>query len=102
MNIIVVVLVINCILSLLVGNEGSKKEIGSTKAFLLSFLFSPIIGMLFVINSKELSLQVKKEDENIEYNKKEDENIEYNKSASPILLIFALIFIGLLVIAYLT
>ena len=38
-------------LSYLVGKQGEKKEIGFVNSFLLSLFFSPIISMLFVINS---------------------------------------------------
>lgn len=39
----------------LVTDAGSKKEIGGLNTFLISLLFSPILGMLFVINSKEIT-----------------------------------------------
>lgn len=45
------ILLVNLLLSYLVGKQGEKKEIGFTNSFLLSFFFSPIISMLFVINS---------------------------------------------------
>ena len=45
------ILLINLFLSYLVGKQGEKKELGFVNAFLLSLFFSPIISMLFVINS---------------------------------------------------
>ena len=41
------------ILSILVGSMGSSKTIGGTGAFFISLIFSPIIGLLFVIGSSE-------------------------------------------------
>jgi hypothetical protein len=54
MGIILLVLVFNLFLSFLVAKEGGKREIGFSTSFLLSFLFSPILGLLFVIASKRL------------------------------------------------
>ena len=58
-------IIINVILSFIVANEGSKKEIGFGKSLLLSLFFSPIMAMLFVINSKtkteEKSIEIEKE-----------------------------------------
>lgn len=47
------ILVVNLILAHLVGKAGEKKEIGYGTSWALSFFLSPIISMLFVINSKE-------------------------------------------------
>ncbi len=41
------------ILSILVGTMGSSKTIGAMGAFFISLIFSPIIGLLFVIGSSE-------------------------------------------------
>ena len=49
--IVLFILSVNTLLAYLVGKQGEKKEIGLLNAALLSFFFSPIIGMLFVINS---------------------------------------------------
>lgn len=54
-TIIVIAVVVNLILSILVANMGSKRQLGSTGAFFLSFLFSPILGILFVIASERLT-----------------------------------------------
>jgi hypothetical protein len=54
-TILVVAVVVNLFLSVLVANMGSKRKLGGVGAFFLSFFFSPILGMLFVIASERLT-----------------------------------------------
>ena len=65
---IVIGIVTNLFLSHLVGKNGENRQIGYGTSFLVSFLFSPLIGLLLVLTSKELpeskSLDNKQEDEN--------------------------------------
>jgi LemA protein len=55
---IIILLVIgftaNLFLAHLVGKNGANREIGYTRAFIASFFFTPIIGLLLVLSSKEL------------------------------------------------
>jgi len=46
-------------LSLLVGIQGDKKEIGFLSSFLISVFFTPVIGLLFVIASEKDNSGVK-------------------------------------------
>jgi hypothetical protein len=48
---VLVGLVINGVVAHLVGNLGKEKKIGYQTSFLVSFLLSPIIGILMVIAS---------------------------------------------------
>jgi len=45
-------LIIWIALSIIIGFLGSERKIGGLNAFLLSLFFSPIVGVLFVFNSK--------------------------------------------------
>ena len=47
-------LFLGCLLPALVGWLGSKREIGFGWAFLISLIFTPIIGLIFVLLSNEL------------------------------------------------
>jgi MFS family permease len=51
---IVIGIVANLFLSHLVGKNGENRQIGYGTSFLVSFLFSPLIGLLLVLTSKEL------------------------------------------------
>ena len=55
--IIVIVLIANAILSHVIAKQGEDRKIGYTNSFLVSFVFSPLIGLLLVIASKELTIQ---------------------------------------------
>ncbi len=44
-----------CFLSVLVGVVGSRRRIGFGWAFLLSVVFTPLVGLLFVLLSDPLS-----------------------------------------------
>jgi hypothetical protein len=54
---IVIGVIVNIIISHLVGVNGSKREIGYTTSFLVSFFVTPIIGLLLVLTSKEKSVE---------------------------------------------
>ena len=56
---IVVGLIINAIIAGLIGKLGREKKIGYRTSFWVSFLLSPIIGILMVIASVPLSDQDK-------------------------------------------
>ncbi len=51
MVLLIIGICINLLLSHIVGKSGKKREIGYGVSFMLSFLLSPIIGLLFVIAS---------------------------------------------------
>ncbi|MDO6745508.1 SHOCT domain-containing protein [Tenacibaculum soleae] len=54
------IVVIWIILSFMVASMGSSRKIGGTGAFLISIIFSPLIGLLFVIaSSKEKKVNKK-------------------------------------------
>jgi len=48
-------LFLNFIIAHLVGRNGKNRRIGYETAFFVSFFLSPIIGLLLVLSSKELS-----------------------------------------------
>ena len=58
---IVVGLIINAIIAGLIGKLGREKKIGYRTSFWVSFLLSPIIGILMVIASVPLSNEDKAE-----------------------------------------
>lgn len=58
--IILIVLIANAILSHVIAKQGEDRKIGYTNSFLVSFVFSPLIGLLLVIASKELTNEEKK------------------------------------------
>jgi hypothetical protein len=51
---IVIGIIVNTFISHLVGINGKNREIGYFTSFIVSFLFSPIIGLLLVLTSKEI------------------------------------------------
>jgi|LakMenE01Jun11ns_1017448.scaffolds.fasta_scaffold8479337_1 hypothetical protein len=51
----VIGLVINGIISNIVGNTGKRKDVGYNKSFWVSFFLSPIIGLLLVIASTPIT-----------------------------------------------
>jgi LemA protein len=51
---LVIGFIANLFLAHLVGKNGANRQIGYTTAFLASFFFTPIIGLLLVLSSKEL------------------------------------------------
>ena len=55
MIIIILALLTNLIISFFVAGQGKFRKIGYTKSFWISFLFSPIIGLLMVGASLPLS-----------------------------------------------
>ena len=56
---ILVGLIINAIIAGLIGKLGKEKKIGYRTSFWVSFLLSPIIGILMVIASVPLSIEDK-------------------------------------------
>jgi hypothetical protein len=48
-------LIINGIVSNIVGNAGKRKDVGYNISFWVSFLLSPIIGLLLVIASTPIT-----------------------------------------------
>ena len=71
---IVLDLIIWILLSISVGFLGSERKIGGLNAFLLSLFLSPIVGVLFVFNSKR--------DDTIEF---ENKLLESNNNIARIL-----------------
>jgi len=55
--IIIIALIINAIIANIVGKVGKTKEIGYNTAFFVSFLLSPLIGLLLVIASNPLTAE---------------------------------------------
>jgi hypothetical protein len=68
-------LIINAILSHLIGTLGKEKKIGYNTSFLVSFFFSPLIGLLMVIASIE-----KKVDDEVVKEVVSDEVVQEEKS----------------------
>mgnify|MGYP000529385740 CR=1 FL=1 len=50
----IITLSILIVISYLLSLEGTKRKIGGKQSFWISFFFSPIIGLIFVLNSKLL------------------------------------------------
>jgi len=102
------ILCISLFLSYLVGKQGEKKEIGFTNSFLLSLFFSPIISMLFVINSslrKETNSDLLKDVEKVvlkEYQLTKEEQEEQNIKRIDIRnrVLFLIIFLITLIVIY--
>ena len=66
--IFVVAFIVNVVISHLIGKSGEDRKIGYRTAFLVSFLLSPIIGLLLVISSKYLmEEEIKNKEEGIKY-----------------------------------
>jgi len=57
-----IIVIVWLILTFMVASAGSKRNIGYGNSLIISLIFSPIIGMLFVLMSSEL----KKIDNNID------------------------------------
>jgi hypothetical protein len=53
--VLVVALIINWLISIEVSKVAQTREIGKETAFWISFLLSPILGLLFVLASRPLS-----------------------------------------------
>ncbi len=53
--ILFIAFILNFVLAHLIGNNGKYRKIGYGTSFFVSFLLSPIIGLLLVISSKSLS-----------------------------------------------
>lgn len=53
--VLIVALIINLLLSIEVSKVAQTREIGKDTAFWISFLFSPIMGLLFVLASRPLT-----------------------------------------------
>ncbi len=60
--ILIISFAINFVLSILVSQAGSRREIGQRKSFWISYLLSPIIGSILVA----ISLPINKEKDEIE------------------------------------
>jgi hypothetical protein len=89
---IVVGLIINAIIAGLIGKLGREKKIGYRTSFWVSFLLSPIIGILMVIASVPLSDQDKADlkPSNIDW-EKIGENISADKYVLYIVIMMAII-----------
>jgi uncharacterized protein YacL len=95
-------LIINGIISNIIGKLGEQKRIGYNTAFWSSFLLSPILGILFVIASTTLNDTEKEEIRNTkEKNKNEykGEKYLYSKKDDIIVICF-IIFVIILLISY--
>lgn len=53
--IFVIALIINLVISNEVGKVAETRELGREKGFWISFLLSPVLGLLFVLASRPLS-----------------------------------------------
>ena len=89
---IIIILVVNFIISLIVGDFGSKREIGYWGGFFTSFFLTPILAMLFVIASPiiEIKKEVKEVDETIIKNKKKPD-------ISGVIVLFILILFAIII-----
>lgn len=92
LTIISIAIVINGIIAHLVGNNGANRKLGYDTAFLVSFFFSPIIGLLLVLSSKELTheeielIKIQKEEK-----KKKKSTVNNILFYGTLILIFSLI-----------
>lgn len=98
------ILLINLGLSYLVGKQGGKKEIGFVNSFLLSIFFSPIISMLFVINSPISKKKFVKEKVVKAVKKPTDEEIKREKFLTKrdisIRIKFLIVFLIVIIVLY--
>lgn len=72
---IVIVIVSWLILCLIIGSIGSKRKIGFGKAFLLSLLLSPLLGLIIVLSSKT-NEQLEYEEKLLKTNQQQQQVIE--------------------------
>ena len=89
--IIIFALIINVIIANIVGKVGKTKEIGFNTAFFVSFLLSPIIGLLLVIASNPLTPE-----QIAEQNKPKEPVIPENDGSSNKSLYFVLIAVAII------
>jgi cytosine/uracil/thiamine/allantoin permease len=82
---VIVGLIINGIIANLIGNLGSEKKIGYKTSFCVSFLLSPIIGLLMVIASVPL----------LEGEKIKPTNIDREKLGKNVINVISLIVIAI-------
>ena len=87
--ILVIVVIINGIISHLVGKNGKSRKIGYDTSFFVSFFLSPIIGLLLVLSSKNLS--------DDEIKKIEEADINKNKKSSKLNNILFYSFLGIII-----
>ena len=94
--IIIVALAINTIIANIVGKVGKTKEIGYNTAFFVSFLLSPLIGLLLVIASNPLTpeqIAEQNKPKEPEPEKTPDNDGSGNKSLYILLSIIGIIFL---------
>lgn len=76
--ILFVALIVNFFISIEVGKLAQTRELGKEKGFWISFLLGPLLGLLFVLASRQLTdVQLLVEEEKVEISsetKKEQEN----------------------------
>ena len=105
---IIIGLIINGIVSHIIAKIGKEKSIGYQTAFLISFLFTPLLGVLIVIASKELTPEEKEkikyqENEFVEAKKyiieKREDSEEPLPFNHPIVIISVIIILSILIIA---
>lgn len=92
-NIIIISIIINVILSGIISSSVKNRQISSSKVFLMSVLFSPIVGMFLAMMSPEL-----KEGES----KKMELDLPVYKDEDPLISFFEknlkYIFVGLFIL----
>ncbi len=105
--IIAIAIVANLIISDIVANIGKGKEIGYNTTFVVSFLLTPLIGLLLVIASKELTIEEKEkikyqETEFVEAKKyiieKREDSEEPLPLNHPIVIISVILIVGILIL----
>jgi MFS family permease len=80
--IVILGLVINGVIAHIIGNVGKDKKIGYSTTFWISFLLSPIIGLLLVIASLPIDKVIHTEkEEDIIYTEEELNEIEIKEKA---------------------
>lgn len=73
-TILLIIALLNITLSIIVSNTAEGKDISSTTLFLVSFLFSPLVGLLLSIATPKTEVETTQETEYIEVDKKSSYN----------------------------
>ncbi len=95
--IILIAIVLNGIISNIIGNVGKTKQIGYSTSFWVSFLFSPLIGLLLVIASNPLTKEEIEELNKPKVQETKEINPDQNNNKSLYIIIGIVILIFILI-----
>jgi len=98
---LLVVLIFNGIISHFVGKLAEERRLGYTSGFLLSFLLSPVLGLLFTIASQVLTPEEISQKNSVSSTVVNDNNDAEPQTISGVLIAAAIVFMGILVGFYL-